>query len=247
MREADTSSVPYGRYEKDESIFGLSDLASLAAFIYLLFFLLVLVIYSANPFEPAVFGFYKLSVFFQVVSFFGIFFVPTLLIYFALDFTKSVGHTVVVLGYPILALGAAAILNIPDAPLFAALSGVVLFAFYFLAGLNRSAIERRQRAPYARSAVRQSPVVLPPPRLPPQRRPSDQRPPAQRRQMSQYAPPSRPSDFGREVRPQYGSSDGFLSRLDRFLDRYDYVDGEAVRKGSRRSGKYERDRRRGGR
>jgi len=194
-----------------------------------------------------VFGFYKLSVFFQVVSFFGIFFVPSLLIYFALVFTKSVGHTVVVVGYPILALGAAAILNIPDAPLFAALSGVVLFAFYFLAGLNRSAIERRQRAPYARSAVRQSPVVLPPPRLPPQRRPSDQRPPAQRRQMSQYAPPSRPSDFGREVRPQYGSSDGFLSRLDRFLDRYDYVDGEAVRKGSRRSGKYERDRRRGGR
>ena len=247
MREADTSSAPYGRYEKDDSIFGLSDLASLAAFIYLLFFLLVLVLYSANPFEPAVFGFYKLSVFFQIVSFFGIFFVPTLLIYFALDFTKSVGHTVVVLGYPILVLGAAAILNIPDAPLFAALGGLVLFAFYFLAGLNRSAIERRQRAPRSQRAVRQRPVVVPPPLVPPQRRPSDQRSPDQRRQTSQYAPPNRPPDFRRETKPQYRSPDSFLSRLDRFLDRYDYVDGEAVRKGSRRSGKYERDQRRGGR
>jgi len=181
------------------------------------------------------------------VSFFGIFFVPTLLIYFALDFTKSVGHTVVVLGYPILVLGAAATLNIPDAPLFAALGGLVPFAFYFLAGLNRSAIERRQRAPRSQRAVRQRPVVVSPPRVPPQRRPSDQRSPDQRRQMSQYAPPSRPPDFRRETRPQYRSPDSFLSRLDRFLDRYDYVDGEAVRKGSRRSGRYERDQRRGGR
>jgi len=230
MHEADNSSAPYGRYEKDESIFGLSDLASLTAFIYLLFFLLVLVIYSANPFEPAVFGFYKLSVFFQVVSFFGIFFVPTLLTYFALDLTKSVGHTVVVLGYPFLVLGAAAILNIPDAPLFAALSGLVLFAFYFLAGLNRSTIERQQRASGARRAVRQN-----------------QRAPAQRQLMSQYAPPSRPSDFRRDAKPQYGSSDSFLSRLDRFLDRYDYIDGQAVPKSSRRSVRYERDQRRGGR
>jgi hypothetical protein len=230
MREADTSSAPYGRYEKDESIFGLSDLASLAAFIYLLLFLLVLVISSANPFEPTVFGFYKLSVFFQVVSFFGIFFVPTLLIYFALGLTKSIGHTVVVLGYPFLVLGAAAILNIPDAPLFAALSGLVLFAFYFLGGLNLSAIDRQQRASRARRAVRQN-----------------QRAPAQRQLMSQYAPPSRPSDFRRDARPQYGSSDSFLSRLDRFLDRYDYIDGEAVRKSSRRRGRYERDQRRGGR
>ena len=247
MREADTSSVPYGRYEKDDSIFGLSDLASVAAFIYLLFFLFVLVIYSANPFEPAVFGFYKLSIFFQIVSFFGIFFVPTVLIYFALDLTKSVGHTMVVLGYPILVLGAAAILNIPDAPLFAALGALVLFAFYFLAGLNRSAIERQQRAQGAQRSARQRPGVPPPTRLPPQRRPSDQRAPAQSRQMSQYAPPSYPPDYRRGARPQYGSSDGFLSRLDRFLDRYDYVDGEAVRKGSRRSRGYERDRRRGGR
>jgi hypothetical protein len=67
------------------------------------------------------------------------------------------------------------------------------------------------------------------------------------RQMSEYAPQSRPSDFRREVRPQYGSSDNFRSRLDRFLDRYDYVDGEAVRKGSRRRIRYEKDRRRGGR
>jgi hypothetical protein len=245
MREASTSTVPYGRYEKDDSIFGLSDLASLAAFIYLLFFLLALVLYSANPFEPAVFGFYKLSVLFQIVSFFGVFFVPTLLIYFVLDFTKSVGHTIVVLGYPILVLGAAAVLNIPDAPLFAALGGLVLFAFYFLAGLNRSAIERRQRA--SQRAVRQRPVVVPPSQRPPQRRLPDRHAPDQRRQMSQYAPPSHPPDFRREARPQYRSPDSFLSRLDRFLDRYDYVDGEAVRKGSRRSGRYERDQRRGGR
>jgi hypothetical protein len=84
-------------------------------------------------------------------------------------------------------------------------------------------------------------------RLPPQGRPPDQRVPTQTRQTSQYGPPSRPSDFRREPRPQYGSSDSFISRLDRFLDRYDYVDGEAVRKGSRRNVRYERDRRRGGR
>jgi hypothetical protein len=245
MREADTSPVRYGRYEKDESIFGLSDLASLAAIIYLLFFLLVLVIYSANPSEPA--GFYKLSVLFQIVSFFGIFFVPTLLIYFALGLTKSLANTVVVLGYPILVLGAAATINIPDAPIFAALSGLVLFAFYFLVGLNRSAIEQRRPTPRAQRAARQRPVVPPPPRLPPQRRPSNQRAPLQRQQMSQYVPPTRPSDFKQEVRPQYRSSNGFRSRLDRFLDRYDYVDGEAVRKGSRRNVRYERDRRRGGR
>jgi len=264
MREADTSPVRYGRYEKDESFFGLSDLASLAAIIYLLFFLLVLVIYSANPSEPA--GFYTLSVLFQIVSFFGIFFVPTLLIYYALGLTQSFAHTVVVLGYPILALGAATTLNIPDAPLFAALSGLVLFAYYFLVGLNRSAIEQRRPTSRAQRAVRQSPVVSPPPRPPAQRRPSDQRPvvsppprpPAQRRpsdqrtppqtrQMSEYAPPSRPSDFRREVRPQHRASDSFRSRLDRFLDRYDYVDGEAVRKGSRRRVRYERDQRRRGR
>ena len=245
MREADTSPVRYGRYEKDESFFGLSDLASLAAISYLLFFLLVLVIYSANPSEPA--GFYTLSVLFQIVSFFGIFFVPTLLIYYALGLTQSFAHTVVVLGYPILALGAATTLNIPDAPLFAALSGLVLFAYYFLVGLNRSAIEQRRPTPRAQRAVRQSPVVSPPPRPPAQRRPSDQRTPPQTRQMSEYAPPSRPSDFRREVRPQHRSSDSFRSRLDRFLDRYDYVDGEAVRKGSRRRVRYERDQRRRGR
>jgi hypothetical protein len=65
--------------------------------------------------------------------------------------------------------------------------------------------------------------------------------------MSEYAPPSRSSDFRREVRPQHRSSDSFRSRLDRFLDRYDYVDGEAVRKGSRRRVRYERDQRRRGR
>ena len=245
MREADTSPVRYGQYEKDESFFGLSDLASLAAIIYLLFFLVVLVTYSANPSEPA--GYYKLSVLFQIVSFFGIFFVPALLIYFALGLTKSLAHTIVVLGYPILALGAAATLNIPDAPLFAALTGLVLFAYYFLVGLSRSAIEQRRPTPRAQRAVRQSTVGPPPPRQPPQRRPSDQHAPPQRRQMSEYAPPSRPSDFRREVRPQYRSSNGFRSRLDRFLDRYDYVDGEAVRKGSRRSVRSERDQRRGGR
>jgi hypothetical protein len=142
----------------------------------------------------------------------------------------------------------------------------VLFAYYFLVGLNRSAIEQRRPTPRAQRAVRQSPVVPPPPQPPAQRRPSDQRPvvppppqppaqrrpsdqraPPQRRQMSQYAPPSHPSDFRQEVRPQYRSSNGFRSRLDRFLERYDYVDGEAVRKGSRRRVRYEKDRRRGGR
>ncbi|HYA32925.1 MAG TPA: hypothetical protein VEG65_02870 [Candidatus Bathyarchaeia archaeon] len=249
MREAETKSAGYVGYAQDESIFGLSGLASLPALLYLLFFLFVLVIYSANPFEPAVFGFYKLSIFFQITSFFAIFFVPALLIYFALDLTKSVGHTVIVLGYPILALGAAAILNTPDAQLFAAVTGLLPFAFYFLIGFNRSAIARQTRAPRATYGVRQGATV--PSQLPPQGRPLEPRTPAQRRLMSRYAP-NRPSDFRREARPQYGSPDGFLARLDRFLDRYDYVDGEAVPKGTQRSARYERDRyerdrRRGGR
>lgn len=244
MREADTSPVRYGPYDEEESIFGLSNLASVAAFLYLLFFLLVLVAYSANPTQPA--GYYKLSVFFQIASFFGIFFVPALLIYFALDLTKSVAHTLVVLGYPILALGAASYLNVPDAPIFAALSGLVLFAYYFLEGLNRAANERQRPVPRRQRAVRQRPIP-PPSQLPPQRGPPDQHAAPQRRQMSQYAPPSRPSNVRRDVRPQYRSSDSFRSRLDRFLDRYDYVDGEAVPKDSRRSARNQGDRRRGDR
>ncbi|MGA7075162.1 MAG: hypothetical protein WBZ42_01230 [Halobacteriota archaeon] len=245
MREPYDSSAQYGIREQDESVLGLSDLASLPAFIYLLFFLFVLVVYSANPLEPQVFGFYKLSVFFQVVSFFSIFFVPTLLIYFALDLTKSVAHTCIVLLYPLLALGGVTILNVADLPLLAALSGFVLFAFYFLLGLSHSATERRRRTPRARHVVRPSPVTQAPLRMPPQRRPQDERAAIQKQRASQYAPPSRPQEFRRDSRPQYGASDGFLSRLDRFLDRYDYVEGEAVRKGLRRDVTHPRDRRRG--
>jgi hypothetical protein len=202
-------------------------------------------VYSANPFEPQVFGFYKLSVFFQVVSFFSIFFVPTLLIYFALDLTKSFAHTCVVLVYPLLALGGVSVLNVADLPLLAALSGLVLFAFYFLLGLSRSAAERQRRVQRAPRVIRPSPATQA--ALQTQQRPQDERPAIQRQQTSRYAPPSRPQEFRRDVRPQYGASDGFLSRLDRFLDRYDYIEGEAVKKGSRRDVKYPRDRRRQGR
>jgi hypothetical protein len=247
MREPYNSSPQYGRLEQDDSLLGFSDLASLPAFIYLLFFLFVLVIYSANPLEPQVFGFYKLSVFFQVVSFFGIFFVPTLLIYFSLDLTKSVAHTGVVLVYPLLALGGVTVLNVADLPLLAALSGFFLFAFYFLLGLSRAATERRRRIPRARRVVRSRPTTRAPLQMPPQRRPQDERAAIQRQRVPQYAPPTRPQEFRREVRGQYGAPDGFLSRLDRFLDRYDYIEGEAVRKGSKRDVKYPRDRRRGGR
>jgi hypothetical protein len=245
MREPYDSSAQYGRREQDDSVLGLSDLASLPAFIYLLFFLFVLVVYSANPLEPQVFGFYKVSVFFQVVSFFSIFFVPTLLIYFALDLTKSVAHTCIILLYPLLALGGVTILNVADLPFLAALSGLVLFAFYFLLGLSISATERRRRAPRARRVVRPSPATQTPLRMPPRGQPQDERAALQKQRASQYAPPSRPQEFRRDNRPQYGASDGFLSRLDRFLDRYDYVEGEAVRKGSRRDATYPRDRRRG--
>jgi hypothetical protein len=247
MREPYDSSAQYGRREQDESVLGFSDFASLPAFVYLLFFLFVLVVYSSNPLEPQVFGFYKLSVFFQVVSFFSIFFVPTLLIYFALDLTKSVAHTCLVLVYPLLALGGVAVLNVADLPLLAALSGFVLFAFYFLLGLSRSATERRRRTPRARRVVRPSPGTQARPPMPSQRRPQDERAAIQRQRAPQYVPPTRPQEFRRELRPQSGASDGFLSRLDRFLDRYDYVEGEAVRKGSRRDVTYPRDRRRRGR
>ncbi|HEX7515417.1 MAG TPA: hypothetical protein VF393_07510 [archaeon] len=242
MREPYDSPAQRGKSERDESVLGFSDLASLPAFIYLLFFLFVLVVFSANPFEPQVFGFYKLSVFFQVVAFFSIFFVPTLLIYFALDLTKSTAHTCIVLGYPLLALGVVAILNIADSPLLAALSGLVLFAFYFFLGLSRSTTERQRRT--LQPVVRPRPFTQAPPQMRPQQRPQDERAAVQRQQTSQYVPPSRPQEFRRDARPQRGSSDGFISRLDRFLDRYDYVEGEAVRKGSRRDVKSPRDRRR---
>jgi hypothetical protein len=176
------------------------------------------------------------------LSFFGIFFVPTLLIFFALDLTKSVGHTFVVLVYPLLALGGISILNVGDLPFLAALSGLVLFAFYFLLGLSRSADERQRRVPPP--VVRTSPKMQAPPRTQPQRRPPAGRAAVQRQQTSRYPPPNRPQEFRRDGQPQYRTSDGFLSRLDRFLDRYDYVEGEAVKKGLRRDVNYPRDRRR---
>jgi hypothetical protein len=242
MREPLDSPAQYGRSQQDTSVLGFTDLASVPAFIYLLFFLFVLVVFSSNPLEPSAFGFYKLSVFFQVVAFFSIFFVPTLLIYFTLDLTKSVAHSSIVLGYPLLALGGVAILNLADSPLLAALSGLVLFVFYLLLGLGRSATERRRRI--SQPVLRPRHNTQAPSQMPPQRRPRDERAAVQRQQTSRYMPPSRPQEFRRDARPQYGASDGFLSRLDRFLDRYDYVEGEAVRKGSRRDVKYQRDKRR---
>jgi hypothetical protein len=245
MREPYDSLAQHQRPEQIESMFGLSDLASLPTFIYLLFFLFVLVVYSANPLEPQVFGFYKLSVFFQVLSFFSIFFVPTLLIYFAFDLTKSLAHTCVVLIYPLLALGGVSVLNVADLPLLAALSGLVLFAFYFLLGLSRSAAERRRRAPRTTRVIRPSPLMQAARQT--QRPQQDERAVVQRQHPSRYPPSNRPQEFRRDVRPQYGTSEGFLSRLDRFLDRYDYIEGEAVKKGLRRDVKYPRDKRRQGR
>ncbi|MGZ4881393.1 MAG: hypothetical protein ACXV5H_00485 [Halobacteriota archaeon] len=242
MREPYDSPTQRGRSEQDESILGFSDLASLPAFIYLLFFLFVLVVFSANPFEPQVFGFYKLSVFFQVIAFFSIFFVPTLLIYFALDLTKNAAHSCIVLGYPLLVLGGVAILNVADSPLLAALSGLVLFAFYLFLGLSSSAAERQRRT--LKPVVRSTPYTQARPQMPPQQRPRDGLTAVQKQQTSRYVSPSRPQEFRRDNRPQHGSSDGFISRLDRFLDRYDYVEGEAVRKGSRSAVKSPRDRRR---
>jgi len=245
MREPYDTPAQNGRFELYESLLGFSDLASLPAFLYLLFFLFVLVVFSANPLEPQVFGFYKLSVFFQVVSFFSIFFVPTLLIYFALDLSKSVVHTCVVLVYPLLVLGGASILNVAELPFLAALCGLVLFAFYLLLGLSRSATERRRRTPPP--VARPSSYTHAPSQMPPQRQSQGGSTAVQRQQTTRYVSPSRPQEFRRDVKPQYGDSDGFLSRLDRFLDRYDYVEGEAVRKGSRRNVKSQRDRRRSGR
>lgn len=247
MREPYNTSALYGRFEQDESVFGLSNLASWPAFFYLLFFLFVLVVYSANPLDPQAFGFYKLSIFFQVVSFFGIFFVPTLLIYFALDLTKSVAHTFIVLIYPLVALGVLTALSIADLPLVAALCGFFLFTFYFLLGLSRSAAEKGmyRRSPRVRGVARPSPTTRAPAPTAPGRRARDERAYAQR--APQRASPSRAHEFRRDVRPQYGAPDGFLARLDRFLDRYDYVDGEAVPKRSRHNAAYQRDRRRSGR
>ena len=254
MRERYSSPSPSLGYQQEESLFGLSDLASLPAFCYFLFFLLVLSVYSANPLEPALFGFYKLSLYLQLISFFSVFFLPTLLIYFALDLTKSPKHTVIVLAYPLLALGAIAFLQISTSPALAALMGLIPFAFYFTLGLSRSASDRRPRTRRPQRVARQASSMYdlrrqtPPQRMGPDRRIATQRqrpvqqPPPPR---SQYPPSTRPAEFRRDGRPPYRSSDGFLSKLDRFLDRYDYVDGEAVKKGSRRSTMYDRERRRG--
>jgi hypothetical protein len=244
MREPYNTPGLYERLEPDDSVFGLSNLASWPAFFYLLFFLFVLVIYSANPLEPQAFGFYKLSVFFQVVSFFSIFFVPTLLIYFALDLTKSIGHTFVVLIYPLIALGVVSTLSIADLPLMSALCGFLLFIFYFLLGLSRSAAEkrRRRRSPRARGMARPSAATRTAASMAAQRRTNYEGAYVQR--APQSASSDRAHEFRRDARPQYGAPDGFIARLDRFLDRYDYVDGEAMPKSSRRSATYQRDRRR---
>ncbi len=254
MRERYSGLSPDPGYQQDESLFGLSDLASLPVFIYLLFFLLVLSLYSANPLEPALFGFYKLSKSLQILSFFSVFFLPALLIYFALDLTKSIAHTVVVLAYPILILGGVLFLGISPSPAFAALLGFVPFAFYFVLGLSRSSTNRRRRASRPQRVVRSEPLMHDLRRQPrPQRMEPDRRVAAQRQLSTQrppprqqYPPPSNRPEYRRDGRPPYRSSDGFLSKLDRFLDRYDYVDGEAVKKGSRRSATYQRERRRGG-
>jgi len=253
MRERYTSPPQRG-YQQDDSLFGLSDLASLSAFIYFLFFLVILTIYSSNPLEPTLFGFYKLSLYFQLLSFFSVFFLPALLIYIALDFTKSIVHTVIVLAYPLLVLGGIAILRVPASPPLVALSGLMLFAFYFVLGLNRSVSERKRRGPRPQRVVRPGPPVQNSrPLAPAQPMPPEQESAVQRQRLAQpppttlYAPPSRSSEPRQEGRAQYKSPDGFLSKLDRFLDRYDYVNGEAVKKGSQRGAAYYRDRRKGGR
>ncbi len=253
MRERYIDSPSAQGYQQEESLFGLSDLASLPVFVYLLFFLLILSVYSANPLEPALFGFYKLSVFLQTLSFFSVFFLPTLLIYFALDLTKSIAHTVIVLVYPLLVLAGVLVLNIAASPALAAFVGLIPFVFYFVLGLSRAMTDRRRRVVRPQRVARPNSSMYdlrrqpPPRRMEPDRRgtmerqPSTQRPP----QRSQYTPTNRSAEFRRDGRVPYRSSDGFLSKLDRFLDRYDYVDGEAVKKGSRRSTMYQRDRRRG--
>jgi len=252
MRERYNSPPQHRGYQQDDSLFGLSDLASLSAFIYFLFFLVILAIYSANPLEPTLFGFYKLSLYFQLLAFFGVFFLPALLIYIALDFTKSVAHTVIVLAYPLLVLGGIAVLRVPPSPPLVALSGLILFAFYFVLGLNRSVAERKRRGPRPQRVVRPGPPaqnarsLTPAQPMRPEQETTEQRqrvvqpPPA-----SLYAPPSRSSEPRQESRTQYRSPDGFVSKLDRFLDRYDYVDGEAVKKGSQRSAMHYRERRKG--
>lgn len=253
MRERHIGPPPNKGYQQDESLFGLSDLASLPTFLYLLFFLLVLSIYSANPLEPALFGFYKLSLYLQLISFFSVFFLPALLIYFALDLTKSIGHTVIVLAYPLLVLGGIFVLGIPASPPLAAFMGLIPFAFYFVLGLSRSSTNRQRRTSRPQRVVRPEPSTYdlrrqpPPQRMEPDRRTATQpqMPIQQPPQRPQYPPPNR-SESRRDERAPYRSSDGVLSKLDRFLDRYDYVDGEAVKKGARRSTAYQKERRRGG-
>ncbi len=253
MRERYSGLTADSGYQQDESLLGLSDLASLPVFVYLLFFILVLSLYSANPLEPALFGFYKLSKSLQILSFFSVFFLPALLIYFALDLTKSIAHTVIVLAYPILVLGGVLFLGMSPSPAFAALLGFIPFAFYFVLGLGKSSTTRRRRTSRPQRVVHSEPSMHelrrqprpqrmePDKRIVTQRQLSTQRPP----QRQEYPPSNRP-EYRRDVRTPYRSSDGFLSKLDRFLDRYDYVDGEAVKKGSRRGAAYQRERRRGG-
>ncbi len=252
MRERYTGP-PSDGYQQDESLFGFSGLASLLAFFYVLFFVFVLSLYSANPLEPAIFGFYKLTLGLRLLSFFSVFFLPALLIYFALDLTKSVMHTIIVLAYPLLVLGGVFILNISASPALAALMGLVPFAFYLVLGLGRSATAQRRRTPRPQRVVRPEPSMRdlrrqpPPQRMEPDRwAPTQQQRPTQYPpQRPQYSPTNRPSEFRRDGRVPNRSSDGFFSKLDRFLDRYDYVDGEAVKKSSRRSTMYQRERRRG--
>jgi hypothetical protein len=247
MREPYNTSPLHGRLEQNDSLFGLSNLASWPTFFYLLFFLFALVVYSANPLEPQVFGIYKLSVFSQVISFFSVFFVPTLLIYFALDLPRSIAHSFIMLIYPLVVVGGVTAFSTADMPLVSALCGFFLFAFYFLLGVSRSAAEkgRRRRSPRVRRVARPSAASRAPAPMAPQRRMYDDHAYVQR--APQRVSPSRARELRRDVQPQYRAPDGFLARLDRFLDRYDYVDGEAVPKSSRRSATYQRDRRRTGR
>jgi len=195
---------PYRKTITDESYdargvygFGLTDVLSLPALMYLVFSVLVLSIYSSLTPESAFYASYKLALFLRSFSYFSIFLIPTIVIYFALSLNRRIIPTVILTVYPIASLSVLFLVFGTSSPGIFMLSGLVLFAFCSLLGLTRTASRWAPEAVYGGADVRQ-------------------------RQMMDR----RRSNMNSDINPP----ENFLEKLDKFLDLYEYVDGEAVRK-----------------
>ena len=200
---------PYGKTINDTSYeargvygFGLTDVLSLPALMYLVFSVLVLSIYSSLTPESAFYASYKLALFLRSFSYFSIFLVPTIVIYFALNLNRKITYTLILTAYPIASLSVLFLVFGASTPGIFMLSAFVLFAFYFLLGLTRTASRWAHEAGYWSADVRRSADV-------------------RERQMDTRRG-NRNSDFN--------PPESFLEKLDKFLDLYEYADGEAVRK-----------------